>query len=70
MGGHSNRALHLDWNELGPDAFEFETLDTLSPKGKPNYDPADDLRALEELWLDQLSPFGEQGYNPRPKQGS
>ena len=70
MGAHANRGLQADWNELGPDAFEFETLDTLSPKDEPNYDPSDDLRALEELWLDRLSPFGERGYNTRPKQDS
>jgi hypothetical protein len=35
--------------------------------GKPAYNPAGDLKALEELWLDQLMPFGERGYNVKPK---
>lgn len=67
MGGHHNRALQKDWAEFGPEAFEFEVLDTLTPPERPDYDPKDDLRALEELWLDKLSPFDERGYNARPK---
>ena len=69
LGGHPNRALQADWNELGPDAFEFETLDTLAPQDEPDYRPKDDLKALEELWLERLAPFGERGYNIKPKQG-
>lgn len=67
MGMHPNRALQTDWNELGSEAFAFEVLDTLTAPDNPGYDPSDDLRALEQLWLDRLSPFGEQGYNSTPK---
>ena len=67
MGVHQNRTLQADWEEFGPDAFEFEVLDVLKPPDQPDYAPADDLRVLEEMWLDKLSPFGEQGYNERPK---
>jgi hypothetical protein len=66
-GGHRNHQLQKDWVAFGPEAFEFEVLDTLTPPERPGYDPADDLRALEELWLEKLSPFEEQGYNTRPK---
>jgi hypothetical protein len=66
IGRHSNRALQDDWNRLGPEAFVFEILDTLTPSGRPGWDPAEDLRALEELWLERLSPYGEQGDNPGP----
>lgn len=65
FGGHPNRALQADWNALGPDAFAFEVLDTLAPPEDRAYDPAEDLRTLEALWLDALKPFGERGYNPR-----
>jgi len=68
MGGHPNKELQKDWVEFGPDAFEFQILDTLTPPDRPGYDPKGDLKALEELWLDKLSPFGEQGYNVKPKQ--
>jgi hypothetical protein len=67
MGGHVNAALQSDWNRLGADAFAFEVLDTLEPKDTPGYDPTDDLRVLEGLWLDRLSPYDERGYNRRPK---
>jgi hypothetical protein len=67
MGLHANRALQEDWNEFGPEVFEFETLDTLKPPDSPDYDPSGDLRALEEMWLEKLSPFDERGYNARPK---
>src|ERR671926_669142 len=58
-GGHRNRELQKDWAEFGPEAFEFEILDTLNPPERPDYDPKPDLRELEALWLDKLSPFGE-----------
>lgn len=67
MGSHQNRELQKEWAEFGAEAFEFEVLDTLTPPGRPDYKPSDDLRALEELWLDKLSPYGERGYNPEPK---
>jgi group I intron endonuclease len=67
FGGHTNRELQKDWAEFGPEAFEFEVLDTLAPQERPGYNPSDDLRALEQLWLDKLSPFDERGYNVRPK---
>ncbi|HSB08148.1 MAG TPA: GIY-YIG nuclease family protein [Blastocatellia bacterium] len=67
MGLHPNRALQKDWNELGSEAFAFEILDTLTATDESGYDPSDDLRALEELWLDRLSPSGDQGYNSKPK---
>ena len=68
MGAHANRALQQDWNDLGSEAFVFEVLDELTPLDQPGYDPADDLQALEELWLDRLSPYDERGYNKAPKQ--
>jgi group I intron endonuclease len=67
LGKHSRSELQKDWNELGPEAFEFEILDTLTPPDTPDYKPADDLRVLEAMWLEKLSPFEERGYNARPK---
>lgn len=67
LGGHPNRALQKDWNEFGPEAFEFQILDTLQIPDQSDYDPSDDLRVLEELWLEKLSPFEERGYNTKPK---
>ena len=57
MGGHEIRELQKDWNEHGADAFEFEILDQLTPKDEPGYDPANDLKELEQLWLEKLGPL-------------
>jgi hypothetical protein len=64
---HANRELQKHWNELGPDGFAFEVVDTLAAPEQPDYDPSEDLRALEKLWLDRFSPFDNRGYNARPK---
>jgi hypothetical protein len=65
LNAHGNRALQADWNTLGPGAFEFVVLDTLTPKDAPDYDPTEDLRTLEELWLERLNPFEPAGYHHR-----
>ncbi len=67
MGGHPITALQQDWKSLGAEAFAFEVLDTIEPRDTPGYDPADDLRVLETLWLDRLTPYGDRGYNEPPK---
>lgn len=66
LGAHRNAALQRDWNALGADAFAFEILDTIEPpKDQPEYDPADDLRLLEAMWIDRLGAVGERSYAPR-----
>ena len=69
-GSHPNHALQEDWNRLGSEAFVFEILDSLSPSERPDSDPAEDLRVLEQLWLEKLSPFGERGYNVESRRAS
>jgi len=54
LGAHRNRDLQADWNALGADAFEFEILDEIERRDEPGYDPAEDLRALEAMWLERL----------------
>lgn len=66
MQAHRNAALQQDWNAFGADAFVFEALDLLQPSDRPGYDPGDDLRVLEQLWLDKLQPYGERGYHRPP----
>ncbi len=68
-GVHANRALQSDWDRLGAEAFEFETLDLLTPGKEPDWNPSEELRVLELLWLEKLSPFGARGYNTEPKRG-
>ena len=66
FGGHPNRLLQSDWNAHGPASFAFEVLDTLAAPEGADYDPVDDLRVLEALWVERLDPFGERGYARRP----
>lgn len=65
LDGHRNEALQREWNALGEEAFAFETLDVLTPREEPGYDPTDDLAALEAMWLEQLKPFAPDGYTPQ-----
>ena len=66
FGGHRNADLQRDWNALGPDAFAFEVLDTLTaPDDQPSYDAADDLAVLEALWRERLVSAGERDYAKR-----
>jgi hypothetical protein len=67
MGSHRNASLAEDWNQLGPEVFRFEVLDTLEPAKEPGYDPSADLATLEEIWLEKLNPYDEQGYNQRKR---
>jgi hypothetical protein len=59
--------LQRDWKAFGGDAFVFETLEELAPPEGPGWNPAEDLAALEKLYLEQLEPWGEKGYNRPPR---
>ncbi len=62
MGSHNLRDLQRDWQELGPEAFRFEILDTLEPSEELSYDPGADLETLEKMWKERLLEEGEQFY--------
>lgn len=66
-GSHPSRTLQADWIELGETAFEFELLEPLEPRSDANYDYAEDLEVLEDLWLEKVGPYGDKGYNERKK---
>jgi len=66
MGGHPNRILQEEWNQLGADSFTFEVLDTLNHSDVLDYNPAKDLEALMELWMEKLSPYENRGYHSLP----
>ena len=67
INGHPNKELQQDWNELGPDQFTFEILETVQLSDHPNFNLKDELTLLEEIWLENLQPFGERGYNSSAK---
>lgn len=64
---HASKSLQADWNELGEDAFEFETIEPVEPRDDPSYDYKADLEFLEDLWLEKLEPYGDKGYNEKKK---
>lgn len=68
-GSHPDRELQRDWNELGSDAFKFETLDQLEPSDEPTYDPTEDLGVLRSMWIEKLTASGEALYQ-QSKQGT
>ena len=67
MGNCRNVALQQEWKEFGPEAFEFEELEILEPLDDPSYNPAEDLRFLETLWIEKLKSYGDGGYNNPPQ---
>lgn len=69
MGAHPNRQLQADWQVHGAGAFALEVLDTLTASDEAGYDPREDLRTLEAMWLAKVAPFGERGYNTESKPG-
>ncbi|MFH1136989.1 MAG: GIY-YIG nuclease family protein [Pseudomonadota bacterium] len=70
-GSCRNKVLQKEWEQFGPEAFEFNEFELLEPaRDNPAYDPADDIRILEELWLEKLAPFGDKGYNKPPRAGA
>ena len=57
-----NPKIHADYHSLGPDAFEFKVLDVLKPKDEPGWDPTEDLKSLEKIWMDELTGRGWAPY--------
>ena len=67
INSHPNKGLQQEWNELGPDQFIFDILETVQLQDSPNFNLNDELTLLEEIWLEELQPFGERGYNSSAK---
>ena len=64
QGSHPNSEMQNDFKQHGAKNFSFEVLDFLDPiKDDLDYDYAEDLVLLEEMWLEKLDPYGEKGYN-------
>ena len=61
IGRFANLELQRDWNELGPEAFDYEVLEQKDTGGIT--DVKWEMKIMEKLWLEELQPYGEQGYN-------
>ena len=62
MGGHPDKELQADWNESGPEAFEFDVLDRLETPEDTVSDQSKDLKALLAMWVEKLSESGVELY--------
>jgi hypothetical protein len=62
-GLHPNEALQKDWNEFGPDAFEFEIVESIAVVERPGFDLEVELALIEEIWAEKLKELGALGYN-------
>lgn len=69
-GAHRIQELQAEWNSYGPDAFVFDTLETINPEKVVQADWRKAVSALEDKWLDRLQPYGEKGYNKPKKKGN
>lgn len=62
-GLHSNKTLQKDWDDLGPEAFEFKIFDELKVKETENPQEINkDLKELLELHLVDLQKKGQPLY--------
>ena len=67
LGSHRNEELLKDYKELGPEAFTFEILESIEQSKDANFDYANEVEVLLDLWLEKLQPYGDKGYNRPPK---
>jgi hypothetical protein len=62
-GKHPNARLQAAWNQFGGEHFAFEILDQIGSLESSEKNVAEELAALEEIWLEKLEPYGDRGYN-------
>lgn len=53
LRSHSNKTLQAKWDHGGPDRFDFEIVELLKEREDPNFDYAEELRVLEQLYREQ-----------------
>jgi len=63
IGKHLNESLQRDWDTFGSEQFTFEILEVVKVKDDAQFNLADELTLLEQIWLEKLQPTGERGYN-------
>jgi len=62
-GGHSNKELQKDWQELGENAFEIKILEQIEyEEDESKTDYSEDLELLKMIWLEKLSKGMAQFY--------
>ncbi|MDD2373338.1 MAG: GIY-YIG nuclease family protein [Syntrophomonadaceae bacterium] len=62
-GGHYNKELQKDWQELGENAFEIKILEQIEyEEDESKTDYLEDLELLKMIWLEKLSKGMAQFY--------
>ncbi|MDD2420727.1 MAG: GIY-YIG nuclease family protein [Heliobacteriaceae bacterium] len=62
-GGHPNKELQKDWQEVGTGGFEIKILEQIEyDKDEAKTDYADDLVILKMLWTEKLTKRNVQLY--------
>ena len=54
FGSHRNKALQEDWNNFGPENFEYSLLSSLEVKEGENVNIRAELRLLKEMVIEEL----------------
>jgi hypothetical protein len=50
LRSHSNKTLQAEWNRSGPGRFDFEIVELLKEREDSNFDYAEELRMLEQIY--------------------
>lgn len=53
LRSHSNKTLQAEWNRSGPGRFDFEIVELLKEREAPDFDYAEELQVLEQLYREQ-----------------
>lgn len=61
LGSHADKALQAQWHRSGPAAFEFEVLELVKERDDANFDYAEELQALEELYREHYAQAANAG---------
>ncbi len=62
-GRFANAALQKEWNELGPEAFEYSVLE--EKEIEEQTDVSWELKQMLKKWMQALQPYGEKGYHKK-----
>lgn len=54
LGSHRNKMLQDAWTRGGAQRVTFEILDMVKERSDPDFDYAEELRTLEQLYRDEL----------------
>lgn len=54
LRSHANKSLQAEWDRSGSDRFAFEILELVKEREDPDFNYAEELRMLEQLYREEL----------------